>query len=116
MNELPLSKTAVPVIITPYKSLRQSIEITLAYSTPAMNVKPGNIFELNQIYDTMSNLLHIQFPQRAGGKIGALLGVNTLICTHPIELIPGILNQPFGVKTKLGWTLAEYETPLNLHL
>ena len=116
MNELPLLKTTVPVFITPYKSFRQNFEISLAYSTPAMNVTPANIFELKQIYDTLSNLLHIQFPQKAGVKIGALLDVNNLICTHPIKLIPGNLNQPFGVKTILGWTLADYETPLDLPL
>ena len=113
-NEMPLSKITAPVIITPYKSLRQSFEISRAYSTPAMNVTPANIFELNQLCDTFNNLRHIHFPQVAGGKIGALLGVNTFAYTHPIEVIPGNINQPFGVKTKLGWTLAgEYETSLN---
>ena len=79
-----------------------------------MNVTPANIFELNQICDTFNHLRHIHFPQVAGGKIGALLGVNTFAYTHPIEVIPGNINQPFGVKTKLGWTLAgEYENSLN---
>ena len=111
-NEM-LSKITAPVIITPYKSLRQSFEIYRAYSTPAMNVTPANIFELNQLCDTFNNLRHIQFPQVADGKIGALLGVNTFAYTHPIEVIDGNINQPFGVKTKLGWTLAgEYESSL----
>ena len=110
-NEMPLSKITAPVIITPYKSLRQSFEISRAYSTPAMNLTPANIFELNQLCDTYNNLRHIHFPQVAGGKIGALLGLNTFAYTQPIEVIPGNINQPFGVKTKLGWTLAgEYET------
>ena len=113
-NEMPLSKITAPVIITPYKSLRQSFEISRAYSTPAMNVTPANIFELNQLCDTFNNLRHINFPQVAGGKIGALLGVKTFAYTHPIEVIPGNINQPFAVKTKLGWTLAgEYETSLH---
>ena len=113
-NEMPLSKITAPVIITPYKSLRQSFEISRAYSTPAMNVTPANKFELNRICDTFNNLRHIHFSQVAGGKTGALLGVNTFAYTHPIEVIPGNINQPFGVNTKLGWTLAgEYETSLN---
>ena len=116
-NKTPLSKITALVIITPYKSLRQSFEISRAYSTSAMNVTPANIFELNQICDTFHNLRHIHFPQVAGGKIGALLGVNTFAYTHPIEVIPGNMNQPLGVKKKLGWTLAgEYETSLNLNL
>ena len=79
-----------------------------------MNFTPANIFELNQLCDTFNNLRHIHFPQVAGGKIGALLGVNNFAYTHPIEVIPGNINQPFGVKTKLGWTLAgEYETSLH---
>ena len=105
---MPLSKITAPVIITPYKSLRRSFEISLAYSTPA------KIFEMNQICDTFNNLCHIHFPQVAGGKKGALLDVNTFACTHPIEVIPGNINQSLGVKAKLGWTLAgEYETSLN---
>ena len=112
-NKMSLSKLTAPVIITPYESLRQSFEISCAYSTTAMSVTPANIFELNQICDTFNNLRHIQFPQVAGGKIGALFGVNTFAYTHPIKVIPGNINQPFGVKTKLGWTLAgEYETSL----
>ena len=113
-SDMPLSKITAPVIITPYKSLRQSFEISRAYSTPAMNVTPPKIFELNQICDTFNNLRHIHFPQVAAGKVGALLGVNTFGYTHPIEVILGNINQPFGVKTKLGWTLAgEYEPSLN---
>ena len=109
-NEMQLSKITAPVIITPYKSLRQSFEICRAYSTPAMNVTTANIFELNQICDMFNNLRRIHFPQLASGKIGALLVVNTFAYAHPIEVIPGNINQPFGVKTKLGWTLAgDYE-------
>ena len=113
-NEMPISKITATVIITPFNSLRQSFEMSLAYSTPAMNVTPANKFELNQKCDTFNNLRHIHFPQVAGGKIGALLGVNLFAYTHPIEVIPGNINQLFGVKIKLGWTLAgEYETSLN---
>ena len=112
-NKMPISKLTAPVIITPYK-LRQSFEMSRAYSTPAMNVTPANIFELNQICDTFNNLRHIHFPQVAGGKIGALLVANNFAYTHPIEVIPRNINQPFGVKTKLVWTLAgENETSLN---
>ena len=53
---------------------------------------------------------HIHFPEIAEGKIGALLGMNTIAFTHAVEVIPATKNQPFGVKTRLGWTLAgEYE-------
>ena len=53
---------------------------------------------------------HIHFPEIAEGKIGAILGINNFAFTHPVELIPANKNQPFGVKTRLGWTLAgEYE-------
>ena len=93
--------------------MKQSFEISRAYSTPAMNVTPANIFELNKKCDTFNNLRHIHIPQVAGGNIGALLSVNTFAYSHPIEVIPANINQPFGVKTKVGWTLAgEYETSL----
>ena len=113
-NEMLLSKMTASVIITPYKSLRQSFQVSRAYSTPAMNVTPASIFELNQICDTFSNLRHIHFSQVAGGKIAALLVVNTFAYTHLIEVITENINQPFVVKTELGWTLArEFETSLN---
>ena len=36
--------------------------------------------------------------------------INTFSFTHPIEVIPATKKQPFGVETRLGWTLAgEYE-------
>ena len=113
-NKMPLSKITAPVNIIPFKSLRQSFETSRAYSMPAMNATSANIFELNQICDIFHNLRHIHFLQVADGKIGALLGVNTFAYTHPIEVIPGNMNQPFSVKIKLGWTLAgEYETSLS---
>ena len=67
-----------------------------------MYVTPANILELNQICDTFNSLRHMHFPQVAGSKIGALIIVNTIAHFHPIEVIPGNINQPFGVKTKLG--------------
>ena len=61
-NEMLLSKIITPVIITPYKSLRQTFEISRAYGTPAMNVTPTHIFEMYQICDSFNNLHHIHFP------------------------------------------------------
>ena len=53
---------------------------------------------------------HIHVPEIAEGKIGALLRINIFAFTHPVEVIPATKNQPFGVKTRLGWTLAgEYK-------
>ena len=93
--------------------MRQSFEISRASSTPEKNATAANIIELNQICDPFNNLRHIHFPQVAGGKIAALLDVNISTYTHPIEVIPKNLNEPFGVKTKLVWTFAgEYETSL----
>ena len=75
-----------------------------------MNVAAAKTFELNQICDAVNSLRHIHFPNIADGKIGALLGVNAFAFTYPTHVKPGKQNQPFGVKTKLGWTLAgEYE-------
>ena len=50
------------------------------------------------------------FLEIAEGKIGTLLGISTFAFTHPTEVIPASKNSPFGVKTRLGWTIAgEYE-------
>ena len=58
----------------------------------------------------INNLRHIPFPYIADGKIGALLCVNAFAFTYPTQVIQGNQHQPFGVKTKLDWTLAgEYE-------
>ena len=84
-NSMSLSKIVEPVSITPYKSSEISFELSRTFSTPS----PFSF---------------------ADGKIGALLGVNAFAFTYPTHVIPGNQNQPFGVKTKLGWTLAgEYE-------
>ena len=48
----------------------------------------------------------MHFPNITDGKIGARLVVNAFAFTYPTHVIPGNQNQPFGVKTKLGWTLA----------
>ena len=65
---------------------------------------------MHQICDAFHNLRHIHFLFIADGKIGALLGVNAFAFTYPTHVIQGNQNQPFGVKTKLGWTVAgEYE-------
>ena len=110
-NSMSLSKIVEPVTITPYKSTEISFELSRTFSTPSLNVAAAKIFELNQICDASNSLRHIHFPNIADGKIGALLGVNAFAFTYPTHvIIPGNQNQPFGVKTKLGWTLAgEYE-------
>ena len=107
---MTLSKINEPVTITPYKSSEISFELSRAYSTPSLNVISANVFQLNQICDAFNNLRHIHFPYIADGKIGALLGVNAFAFTYPTHVIQGNQHQPFGVKTKLCWTLAdEYE-------
>ena len=109
-NSMSLSKIVEPVTITPYKSTEISFELSRTFSTPSLNVAAAKIFELNQICDAFNSLRHIHFPNIADGKIGALLGVNAFAFTYPTHVIPGNQNQPFGLKTKLGWTLAgEYE-------
>ena len=107
---MPLSKISEQVTVAPYENLDQKFQITTTYSTPCLNVAPANTFELNQLCDAFKELRHIHFPEIAEGKIGALLGINAFAFTHPVEVIPATKNQPFGVKTRLGWTLAgEYE-------
>ena len=113
-NSMSLSKIVEPVTITPYKSTEISFELSRTFSTPSLNVAAAKVFELNQICDAFNSLRHIHFPNIADGKIGALLGVNAFAFTYPTYVIPGNQNQPFGVKTKLGWTLAgEYENRIS---
>ena len=106
---MSLSKIVEPVRITPYKSTEISFELSRTFSTPSLNVAAAKIFELNQICDAFNSLRHIHFPNIADGKIGAFLGVNAFAFTYPTHVIPGNQNQPFGVKTKLGWT-----SPVNM--
>ena len=107
---MTLSKINEPVFITPYKSSETSFELSRAYSTQSLNVSAAKVFQSNQICDAFNNLRHIYFPFIADGKIGALLGVNAFAFTYPTHVIRGSQHQPFGVKIKLGWTLAgEYE-------
>ena len=115
---MPLSKDTKPVNIIPNKSLRQNFEISCAYRTASVNVTPNNILQLNQRCATINHLCHIfsfaTFSSGCWWQNGALLRVNSSALTHRIEVIPGTINQPVGVKTKLGLTLAgEYEISLN---
>ena len=111
---MSLSKIVEPVTITPYKSPEISFELSRTFSTPSLNVAAAKIFELNQSCDAFNSLRHIHFPNIADGNIGALLGVNAFAFTYPTHVIPGNQNQPFGVKTKLGWNLAgEYENHIS---
>ena len=96
--------------VAPYEILDQKFQIKPTYSTPCLNVSPANTFELNQLCDALKELRHIHFPEIAESKIGALFEINTFAFTHQVEVIPATKNQPFGVKTRLGWTLAgEFE-------
>ena len=107
---MPLSKISEQVTVAPYENLDQRFQIKTTYSTPCLNVASANTFELNQLCDAFKALRHIHFPEIADGKTGALLGINTFAFTHLVEVIPATKNRPFGVKTRLGWTLAgEYE-------
>ena len=113
-NSMSLPKIVEPVTITPYKSTEISLELSRTFSTPSLNVAAGKFFELNQICDAFNSLRHIHFPNIADDKIGALLGVNAFEFTYPTHVILGNQNQPFGVKTKLVWTLAgEYENRIS---
>ena len=107
---MPLSKTSETVTVTPYDKINQHFSIARVYSTPCLNVSPANVLELNQLCDTFKEFSHICFPDIANGAIGALPSVNTFAFTYPVDVIQVSKKRPFGVKTKLGWTLAgEYE-------
>ena len=109
-NTMSLSKNVEPFTITPYKSTEISFELSRSLSTPSLSVATSKTLELNQICDAFNSLRHIHSPNIADDKIGALPGVNAFAFTYPTHVTPGNQNQPFGVKTKLGWTLAgEYE-------
>ena len=111
-HETPLSKISETVTVTPSDKVNQQFSNARAYSTPCLNVSPANVLELNQFCDTFKELSHIYFPDIANGAIGAVFGVNTFAFTYPVDIIQGRKKRPFGVKTKLGWTLAgEYEPP-----
>ena len=104
--EMPLSKIKQPITVCPFNQFDEKFQISRAYSTPTLNVNAANVTELNYVCDAFNELRHIYFPDIAEGKIGALLGVNAFAFTHPTEVIQGTEIRPFGVKTKLGWTLA----------
>ena len=104
--EMPLSKIKQPITVCPFNQYDEKFQISRAYSTPTLNVNATNVTELNYVCDAFNELRHIYFPDIAEGKIGALLGVKAFAFTHPTEIIQGAEIRPFGVKTKIGWTLA----------
>ena len=54
------------------------------------------------IWIKFSSSVDMKFPNIAGGRIGALLGVNTFSCTYPIQVIEGNDCRPHGKQTRLG--------------
>ena len=109
-QEMPLSKISETVTVTLFDKINQQFSIARAYSTPCLNVSPTNVLELNQLCDSFKKLSHRVFLDIANGAISALLGVNTFTFTYPVDVIQGSKKRPFGVKTKLGWTLVgEYD-------
>ena len=109
-HEMPLSKISETVTVTLFDKINQQFSIARAYSPPCLNVSPANVLELNQLCNTFNELSHICFPDIANDAIGVLLGVNTFAFTYLVDVIRDSKKRPFGVKTKLGWTLAgEYE-------
>ena len=103
---MPLSRVSETVTVTPFDKINQQFSISRAYSTPCLNVSPANVLELNHLCDNFKKHSHICFPDIANGAIGAFLVVNTFAFTYPVDVIQGSKKRPFGVKTKLGWTLA----------
>ena len=95
---MPLSKVSEKVTVAPQEKLDRKFQITTTYSTPCLNVAPANTFELNHPCDAFKDLRYIPFPEKAEGKIGALLGIKTFAFTQPVEVIPATKNQPFGVR------------------
>ena len=59
-------------------------------------------------------LRHIQFPDLDDGRIGALLGVKSLLFRYTLRGIEGNYLIPSAVQTRLEWTLAgEYQLNKN---
>ena len=109
-KSMSLSKIVQPVTITPNMSTEISFELSRTTSTPSLNVAAAKNFQLNQICDDFNSFQYIHFPNIADGKFSALLVVNAFAFTYPTHAIPGDQNQPFGVKSKLGWSIVgEYE-------
>ena len=108
--EMPLSKVSETVTVTLFDKINEQFSIVRAYSTSCLNVSPANNLELNQLCDKFKELSHIYFLDIANGTVGALFGVNTFALKYPVDVSQGSKKHPFGVKTKLRWTIAvEYE-------
>ena len=104
-HEMPQSKISKTLTETPFDKINQQFSIARTYSTLCLNVSPANVLELYQLCDTFRKLSHLYFPDIANGAIGALLVVNTFAFTYPVDVSQGGKKRPFGVKTKLGWTI-----------
>ena len=103
---MPQSKIKQPITVCPFNQFDEKFQISIAYSTPMLNVNAVNVTELNYVCDAFNELRHKYFPYIAEGKIEALLDVNAFAFTHPTEVIQGTEIRLFGIKTKLGRTLA----------
>ena len=105
-HEMPVAKLDNIVILAPYKQAGQTFPIRNVYETPFLNIPPADVADLNEICQGFKCFRHIKIPNIAGGRVGALLGVNTFSYTYPIQVIEGNDCQPNGIQTQLGWSIA----------
>ena len=105
-HEMPVAKLDNIVNLAPYKQTGQTFPIRNVYKTPFLNIPPADVAHLNEICQGFKGFRHIKFPNIAGGRIGALLGVNTFSYKYPIQVIEGNDCRPHGIQTRLGWTIA----------
>ena len=109
-EKMIVSKTSVD--ISPFRDLLTSFHISTVYSTPLINIPAVNHEAFNRTCQQFPHLQHISFPAVRNGEIHMILGVNSFAFTYPITVLNGNRNEPFAIKTSLGWTFTgEYRGP-----
>ena len=92
-HEMAVAKLENIVNLAPYQQTGHTFPILNVYKTPFLNIPPVDVAHLNEICQGFKGFRHIKFPNIAGGRIGALLGVNTFSYTYPIQVIQAIAGE-----------------------
>jgi hypothetical protein len=89
------------------KGLTQDFEIELpsTYTRAEISAKHSQIPKVDTVkqWPHLVEIADRLAPYMKDTEIGLLIGTNCLRAIKPLEIVPGELDDPYGVRTALGW-------------
>ena len=103
-NEIVECKKVQGLVVTDLKG-QVHIPLPKVYTREAIPYKPHQIPkpEVALQWDHLNCIAEEIMPYREDLQVGMLIGTNCTRAIKPREVIPGGDNDPYGIKTDLGW-------------